>query len=353
MNTRQLATRTLVQSITATIVFLIAWLVVTNGKILLTFFGGILIAVLFRESASWIGHKTGVKSKFLLPVTIIAPFVLLGLFFAYTAPQISAQGEKLMERIPQGDTYINEHLSGLPWGTQLKENLTNLSSADSEVSTVVNAVSSVFSSTLNGFGSFIFALFLGLFLAVNPDWYIKGAVTLVPPARRERIREVLGACGRALSGWLVAKIASMVLVGILTTLGLWALGTDLALVLGVIAALLSFIPNIGPILGFIPAAMVSVITGLDTLLYVSILYVAVQMIESYVLTPMLQAELADLPPALTLFAQVALGAMVGMAGILLAAPLCVAAMVFINKLYVEDILEKPNENRQTEHEQTN
>ena len=145
----------------------------------------------------------------------------------------------------------------------------------------------------------------------------------------------------------------MVLVGMLTTLGLWALGTDLALVLGVIAALLSFIPNIGPILGFIPAAMVSVITGLDTLLYVSILYFAVQMIESYVLTPMLQAELADLPPALTLFAQVALGAMVGMAGILLAAPLCVAAMVLINKLYVEDILEKPNENRQTEHEQTN
>ena len=81
MNTRQLATRTLVQSITATIVFLIAWLVVTNGKILLTFFGGILIAVLFRESASWIGHKTGFKSKFLLPVTIIAPFVLVGLFF--------------------------------------------------------------------------------------------------------------------------------------------------------------------------------------------------------------------------------------------------------------------------------
>ena len=319
MNSRRLAKRTFIQASTTTIVFLIAWLAVNNGKILLTCFGGILIAVLFRSSASWIGNKIGVQSKFLLPVTIIVPFVLLGLFLAYTAPKISAQGSELMERLPQ---------------------------ADSEVSTIITAISSVFSSTVNGFGSVVFAFFLGLFLAVNPDWYIRGTVTLVPPARRERTREVLSACGTALSGWLVAKIASMVLVGILTTVGLWALGTDLALVLGIIAALLSFIPNLGPIIGFIPAAMVSVISGLDALLYVLILYVAVQMIESYLLTPMLQAELADLPPALTLFVQVALGAMVGMIGILLAAPLCVAAMVIINKLYVEDILEASPENEQ-------
>ena len=346
MNSRRLAKRTFIQASTTTIVFLIAWLAVNNGKILLTCFGGILIAVLFRSSASWIGNKIGVQSKFLLPVTIIVPFVLLGLFLAYTAPKISAQGSELMERLPQAVSYIKEQLSGLPWGAKVTDSLTNLSSSDSEVSTIITAISSVFSSTVNGFGSVVFAFFLGLFLAVNPDWYIRGTVTLVPPARRERTREVLSACGTALSGWLVAKIASMVLVGILTTVGLWALGTDLALVLGIIAALLSFIPNLGPIIGFIPAAMVSVISGLDALLYVLILYVAVQMIESYLLTPMLQAELADLAPALTLFVQVALGAMVGMIGILLAAPLCVAAMVIINKLYVEDILEASPENEQ-------
>ena len=135
--------------------------------------------------------------------------------------------------------------------------------------------------------------------------------------------------------WLLAKLASMVMVGIFTTVGLWALGIDLALILGIIAALLSFIPNLGPLLAFIPAGLVSILTGVDTLLYVSILYIGIQTVESYILTPILQAEIASLPPALVLLVQVLLASMVGMAGVLLAAPLTVLLIVITNQLYVK------------------
>lgn len=339
MNTKLLAKRTFIQASTATLVVLLAWMLIATSKTILTGFGGILIAVLFCGSANWLSKKTKISSKIWLPITIIVPFVLLGLFFAYTAPKVATQASELMERLPQAVSYMQEQISGIEWASQFSDNVKSISSYDPKVSTIVNLVSSFFSSTINGLGSLIFALFLALFISVNPKWYINGAVALVPPSHRGRIREVLGACGSALSGWLVAKIASMIMVGILTTFGLWVLGVDLALILGIIAALLSFIPNLGPIIAFIPAALVSVISGFDALLYVTFLYIAVQTVESYLLTPVLQAEIADLPPALTLFAQIMLGAMIGMSGILLAAPITVTLMVIVNKLYVEDLLE--------------
>lgn len=339
MNTKLLAKRTFIQASTVTLVVLLAWMLVSSGKIILTGFAGILIAVLFCGSANWLAKKTNISSKIWLPVTIVVPFLLLGLFFAYSAPKVATQAAELMDRLPQSISYMQQQISELQWAGQFTDKIKSFTSFDPEASTIMTAVSGFFSSTMNALGSLIFALFLALFLSVNPKWYINGAITLVPHSHKNRAREVLSACGVALSGWFVAKIASMIVVGILTTIGLWALGIDLALILGIIAALLSFIPNLGPIIAFIPAGLVSIISGVDALLYVTILYIAVQAIESYVLTPILQAEIADLPPALTLFAQVILAAMVGMTGVLLAAPLTVTMMVIVNMLYVEDLLE--------------
>lgn len=343
MHAKQLAKRTFIQAITVSLVILLVWMLVNNGKMILTAFGGILIAVLFCGSASWLSKKTNISRKVWLPITIVVPILLLGIFSAYTAPKIAIQAEELKDRLPQAINYVQEQVSGVQWFEQLTDHVKEVGSSDTEVSTVLTGITHFFSSTLNGVGSFAIAVFLALFISVNPSLYINGTISLIPTSHRERSREVLNACGSALSGWLVAKIASMILVGLLTTVGLWALGIDLALILGVIAALLSFIPNIGPIIAFVPAALVSVITGMDALLYVTFLYVGVQTVESYILTPILQSKIANLPPALTLLAQVILGSMVGMTGILLAAPLTVTLMVIINMLYVQDLLESKSD----------
>ena len=339
MDAKSLIKRTFIQASTVMMVVLFAWMLVTNSKIILTGFGGVLIAVLFSSSANWLGHKTNLPSKAWLAVTVIVPFILLFLFLTYTGPKISAQASELAERMPKAISYIQNYTPELQWADQLANSVKSLSSYDPKASTIVNAASSFLSSTMNGLGSFVFALFLGLFLSVNPKWYVNGAVLLVPPSHRQKAHDVLNACGSALSDWLIAKIASMAVVGVLTTIGLWILGIDLALILGIIAALLSFIPNIGPLIAFIPAAMVAVIGGFDALLYVTALYVAVQSIESYLLTPVLQAKIVGIPPALTLFVQVILASMVGMTGILLAAPLTVILLVMINMLYIKGFLE--------------
>ena len=119
------------------------------------------------------------------------------------------------------------------------------------------------------------------------------------------------------------------------------IGTELALSLAILAALLTFIPNIGPILALVPAALLAMMHGPDKLIYVVSLYMGIQALESYVLTPLLQQQMIDLPPALIISMQILLGVLVGGLGIILATPLTAALLVLVKMVYIEDILQDP------------
>jgi predicted PurR-regulated permease PerM len=224
------------------------------------------------------------------------------------------------------------------WAEQIWDRKERLAQALPSDSSGTSVVASFFTTTFGALGNSVVVLFLGLFLAISPDWYANGLIRLFPVHRRERAREVLEATGNALGSWLIAKLTTMTVIGVLTTLGLWLLGIDLALVLGVIAALLSFIPNIGPIASVIPAALIALVTGPEKALYVLLLYAAVQTAESYLLTPMLQQHMVDLPPALLLTMQVLLGVLAVILGVILAVPLTAAGMIMVKMWYVEDML---------------
>jgi predicted PurR-regulated permease PerM len=127
----------------------------------------------------------------------------------------------------------------------------------------------------------------------------------------------------------------MAIVGVMTTLGLWLLNVPLALAFGLIAAALTFVPNIGPVLSVVPPALLALTDGPWTAAYVVALYLAIQTIESYAITPIIQRRTVSLPPALTITAQVALGLLVGPLGVAVATPLTAVATTAVNVLYVE------------------
>ena len=134
----------------------------------------------------------------------------------------------------------------------------------------------------------------------------------------------------------------MLFISGITALGLWLIGVPYALTLAVIAGLLSFIPNIGPVLALIPALLVALMQGPSTILWVTALYMGTQFFESYFLTPYLQQEVVEIPPAFALIMQVLFGVMAGALGVVLAVPITAAGMVVVRMLYVEDYLERRN-----------
>src|SRR5690606_11173520 len=148
------------------------------------------------------------------------------------------------------------------------------------------------------------------YLAAEPNLYATGVTKLFPPAKRDRVLQVLFEVSETLRWWLVGKVGSMVFIGILTWIGLSILGIPLALTLGLIAGLLSFIPNFGPIISAVPAILLAFIQSPIQALYVAALYIGVQLIESNLVTPIIERETVELPPALTIIFQLALSVLI-------------------------------------------
>ncbi|MFC3128985.1 AI-2E family transporter [Coralloluteibacterium stylophorae] len=150
--------------------------------------------------------------------------------------------------------------------------------------------------------------------------------------------EALADSGRALRLWLGGQAVAMLAVGVLTGLGLWALGVPAALGLAIIATLLDFVPLVGPIAAAVPAILLALTVDPRTGLLTTLLYLVVQQIEGNLLQPLVQQRAVELPPALLLFALIGAGLLFGVLGVLLAAPLTVVIFVLVKRLYVRETL---------------
>lgn len=152
------------------------------------------------------------------------------------------------------------------------------------------------------------------------------------------MRQVFESLGTALRWWLVGRAASMLVVGILTALGLWIAGVPVPLALALIAALMAFVPFLGPVLGAIPAVLVALVESPVKVLYVIIVFTFVQLLENYFITPLIQQRAVSMAPALLITVQIVMAILFGAMGVLLATPLAVVFIVLVQMLYIHDVL---------------
>jgi len=123
------------------------------------------------------------------------------------------------------------------------------------------------------------------------------------------------------------------LIGTLTYIGLLILGVPIPFVLALFAGLAGFLPYLGPIIGAFPMVLVAGGDSIDLAIWVLGLYVVIQFLESYLLTPLIQARAVSLPPAVVILSQLVAGALFGLIGLALATPLAAAAVVPLRHLY--------------------
>jgi predicted PurR-regulated permease PerM len=305
--------------------------------VLLLAFAGTLIAVILRSLAELVAGHTRMGPRVALAAVVLTLLAALGLGGWALAGQVAEQTDQLVVTIPDTVRQSTDWLRQYSWGQWLLGQAQDPAQLLRPANLISN-VRSIFSTTAGALAGLVIVLFLGLYLAIEPRLYLRGLLSLLPPARRDRGREVLDALGHTLQWWLLSKLFAMVVIGVLTTVGLWLLGMPLALALGLIAALLSFIPNLGPTLATVPAVLLALQDGPIRAAQVLALYLAIQAVESYVITPYIERKTVALPPALTLIVQVALGVLVGGLGLILAAPLVAVGMVLVRMIYIEDIL---------------
>ena len=176
------------------------------------------------------------------------------------------------------------------------------------------AAAAAVTTTFGAIGNFAIKLIIGLYVAVDPETYRVGLANMLAPSARASGDAVLRKATNTLRSWLVAQLMAMAIVGTLTWLGLWIVGVPLAPILGLLAAFLAFIPDIGPIIAAAPAVLLASLDGPMTAALVVAVYVAVQTVESYAITPLIQQERVSLPPVLIISMQLLMGAPFGPSG---------------------------------------
>lgn len=307
------------------------------AEVFLLIFAGLLLAVFFRALSAPLSKYLRLPDMAAVIVVVLALFVVMGLLSWFYAPRLSEEAGVFLERLPEAIGQIEDAIRSTPLGQNLLDMLPAANDAGAAEGVIGQAFSTLF-STLEAllYGFFIF--FVGLFLAVQPGLYRRGLVALVPKNRRARVDEVVTASVATLRSWLVGRFISMASVGVMITVGLWLLGTPLAILLGFIAFLLDFVPNIGPFVAAFPAVVLAFGQSPTDALWVMLLYFVVQQIESYLITPIVQQKAVHLPPALTLIAVLLMGLLFGLLGVLVATPLVAVLMIVVKMLYVEDVL---------------
>jgi predicted PurR-regulated permease PerM len=215
-------------------------------------------------------------------------------------------------------------------GAAERYNLPSAGEIASSGSAIVSQTLKLLLGTLSAFGNFFIVMFLGLTFAAQPSVYRNGLLSMVPARHRAGATVIVDRIGETLERWLIAQLLTMFAVFLVTWIGLAIIGIQGSFILGIQAGLLTFIPTIGALIGGLIVVLASLASGWVAAASALVLFLGIHVLESYILTPMLQRQALEIPPA-TLFAfQILLGVVFGLWGITLALPLIAVAKVVID-----------------------
>jgi predicted PurR-regulated permease PerM len=230
---------------------------------------------------------------------------------------------------PSSSTAPSSSVATTP-GAAVAHNLSSAGAIASNSGAIVSQTFKLLLGTLSAVGNFFIVLFLGLAFAAQPGVYRHGLLFMAPAKHRGHATAIVDRIGGTLERWLVAQLITMFVVFLITWIGLAIIGIQSSFILGIQAGLLTFIPTVGALIGGLIVVLASLASGWVAALSAFILFLGIHALESYVLTPILQRQALDIPPA-TLFAfQILLGVVFGIWGLALALPLMAIVKVMID-----------------------
>jgi predicted PurR-regulated permease PerM len=321
--------------LSAALGILLVW---QTSSSLLIIFAGILFASFLDACARALGLviPLGRPWRLTLVIVILAGLLILGAIWG--VGKIPEQARLLirvmdaqLDVVQQRLLAVGVDLFGPEGGRDFSRWFPDHDKLFGHAQTAVGTASSILANTL-------IIVFLGLLFSFDPQAYRDGAVLLVKPTSRDRVRSVLDEMGSVLRSWLVGQLIRIVLMSVFVWLALYLLGLPGAFLLGAQAGVSNFVPYLGPIVAGIPVALVAMPLGVPMLVWAVGIYTAVQSIEGYVIGPLIQRRAVELPPAWTLVAIVLFGSLFGVLGIALALPLFAIGRIAVLRFYVEDWL---------------
>ncbi|MFH1611940.1 MAG: AI-2E family transporter [bacterium] len=292
--------------------------------ILMMVFVAIVIAAAVGAPVNWLQKK---KIPRVLGVAFIylVVILLLGIVVSMVIPPLTEQMRQLAGHFPAFMDRIGMGVQNW-WGNY--QIGTGLQAILNQVSTKLGQTTSgIFNTIVDLFGglfSAIVVLVISFYLALQEKGDKEFILSLTPEIHQPYISSLIDRIQNKIGGWLRGQLLLMAIIGLLTYIGLAALGVKYALLLALIAAFLEIIPYIGPIISTIPAVILAFVQSPFLALLVLILYIVIQQLENYVIVPQVMKRTVGLNP-ITIIIVMLIGAkLAGILGIILAVPLAAA-----------------------------
>jgi predicted PurR-regulated permease PerM len=343
MNTQQTIPKTFIRKaiivigliMAATFLFLFVWQI---ADILILLFASILLSLFLTSISGLIRAYTPLSHRWAVALTVILLIVIMGAVSVWAAPSVIEQGTQLGGNLENAIDNLQDNLSQQTWTQPIIDMLPGSQELGATFDRALTHASTIFSRTFDTLMNVVIILFVGFYLAFEPDTYVNGFIKLTPPTYRRRAREVLDQITYTLRWWLAGRLATMLIVSVVATVSLFLLDIPLALFLGLLAGFLAFIPVVGPLLSLIPPLLIAFTISPTRALYVFLVYMVLEILESYLITPVIQRKVVALPPVLLIFLQLILGLHFNLLGLLVAAPVAAVLLVLVKMLYVGDTL---------------
>jgi predicted PurR-regulated permease PerM len=306
--------------------------------VLVLLFGAVVIGTVIRAVAEPFSKHLRLPDGVAVLVSVLVLVAILVGICWLMGRQIVVQTDALTQTLPRAldqlDRWVASYGLSHPfttWLAQLHQN----------GSTLVSRFGSWLSAASSAVANFLIVFFGGAFLASQPRFYRTGAIKLIPQAKRKLFSQAIDESERALRLWLKGELIAMIVIGVMTGAGLWLLGVQSWLVLGILAGFFEFIPFAGPILSAIPGILIALVQSPELALWTAVMYIFVQHAEAYLIQPIIQQYAVDVPAVVLLFSLLAFAVLFGPIGILFAAPMSVVTCVLVKRLYVIEALDTP------------
>ena len=302
-------------------------LVIVLAQPLLLILGALVLATMMDGGARLLGRILPIGRGWRLAIVLITALLFIGYTFYLTGSSLAAQAQAMRTIVEGQVARIGGWIQQLGITTTPSDLKGIARQALGSIGRVTQAVGTAAGAITAG----VMMLVLAIFIAVEPKLYERGVAWMMPMDRRAHFYRIADKMGWTLRRLMFGRLIGMTVEGVGTWLLLWAGGVPMAGLLGILTGLLAFLPNIGAIVSGALIVLVGFSAGTDTGLYAVGVYLAVQIVDGYLIVPMVARRAVDLAPALVLAAQILMGALFGILGLFLADPL-----VAMMKVYLEE-----------------
>ncbi len=298
-----------------------------------------LIALVLRTAVNFLG-SLGLKPWFSSIVLLLILGALLAFLWFFMVPRVIQELYALVNSNTSGS------LNSLTrWSQQLHDrtgffpNVASLSNRlrgflDQELQSLPGLAIALGGIAVDT----VAVLFLSIYFSISPGSLINGGLRFVRPENRDEFKTVIESLKVRLRGWILGTVVAMIVVGTGVGLGLWAIGVPLPFIFGILAGLLELIPYVGQVVAaFLPVLVALTISPVKALLVV-VLFLIVDQLDGQVIQPLVMGHQVRLHPAVVLVSFLALGSLLGLAGVVLAVP----AAAFVAVLLEETVLKYKN-----------